>query len=99
MPEDPACLPVVVKLPAALVRLFPEAPRQVEIPASASVATVGDAIDALDRRWPGMRDRICDTTPCIRRHMNVFVSGERATLRTRLKPGEEVLVLTAISGG
>lgn len=101
MPEDPACLPVVVKLPAALVRLFPEAPRQVEIPASASasIVTVGDAIDALDRRWPGMRDRICDSTPSIRRHMNVFVSGERATLRTRLRPGMEVVVLTAISGG
>lgn len=97
MQEDPACLPVVVKLPAALVRLFPEAPRQVEIPAS--VATVGDAIDALDRRWPGMRDRICDTTPSIRRHMNVFVSGERATLETRLAPGAEMVVLTAISGG
>ncbi|MGF7210867.1 molybdopterin converting factor small subunit [Skermanella aerolata] len=97
MQEDPACLPVIVKLPAALVRLFPEASRQVEIPAS--VATVGDAIDALDRRWPGMRDRICDTMPSIRRHMNVFVSGERATLETRLAPGAEVVVLTAISGG
>jgi sulfur-carrier protein len=86
-----------VKLPAALVRLFPEATRQVEIPAS--VATVGDAIDALDRRWPGMRDRICDTTPCIRRHMNVFVRGERSDLETRLEPGDEMVVLTAISGG
>jgi hypothetical protein len=46
-----------------------------------------------------MRDRICDSTPSIRRHMNVFVSGERATLRTRLTPGVEVVVLTAISGG
>jgi molybdopterin synthase sulfur carrier subunit len=97
MQEDPACLPVVVKLPAALVRLFPEASRQVEIPAS--VATVGDAIDALDRRWPGMRDRICDTTPCIRRHMNVFVRGERSDLETQLEPGDEMVVLTAISGG
>ena len=97
MAEDSASRPVVVKLPAALVRLFPEATRQVDI--SASIATVGDAIDALDRRWPGMRDRICDSTPSIRRHMNVFVSGERATLETRLTPGAEMVVLTAISGG
>jgi molybdopterin converting factor small subunit len=97
MAEDLPHPPVVVKLPAALVRLFPEATRQVEIPVS--VATVGDAIDALDRRWPGMRDRICDSTPGIRRHMNVFVAGERATLETRLAPGVEVVVLTAISGG
>lgn len=97
MAEDLSHLPVVVKLPAALVRLFPEAPRQVEIPAS--VATVGDAIDALDKRWPGMRDRICDSTPSIRRHMNVFVAGGRAVLDTPLVPGAEVVVLTAISGG
>jgi sulfur-carrier protein len=97
MAKDPASQPVVVKLSAALVRLFPEAPRQVEI--SASVATVGDAIDALDRRWPGMRDRICDSTPSIRRHMNVFVRGERSDLETRLEPGDEMVVLTAISGG
>jgi molybdopterin converting factor small subunit len=97
MAEDLSYFPVVVTLPAALVRLFPDATRQVEIPVS--VATVGDAIDALDRRWPGMRDRICDSTPGIRRHMNVFVSGGRATLETRLKPGDEVIVLTAISGG
>jgi sulfur-carrier protein len=99
MPEDLALPPVVVKLPAALVRLFPGAPRCVELPGSGSVQTVADVIDALDDCWPGMRDRICDSTPRIRRHMNVFVAGERVTLETRLTPGAEVVVLTAISGG
>jgi len=56
-------------------------------------------MNALDRRWPGMRDRLCDSRPAIRRHINVFVEGERATLETALKPGSEVYVLTAISGG
>jgi molybdopterin synthase sulfur carrier subunit len=97
------CLPelttVTVKLPAALVRLFPGSGRCVGIPVPAASRTVGAVIDALDSRWPGMRDRICDTTPCIRRHMNVFVRGERSTLETRLEPGDEVVVLTAISGG
>jgi molybdopterin synthase sulfur carrier subunit len=97
MPSDMP--PVVVKLPPALVRLFPGAERRVELRASASSRTVGDVIDALDSRWPGMRDRICDSTPRIRRHMNVFVAGERATLETPLDPGAEVVVLTAISGG
>jgi hypothetical protein len=31
--------------------------------------------------------------------MNVFVDGERATLETPLRPGAEVFILTAISGG
>ena len=87
--------PVVVRLPTLLVRLFPGAPREVEV----SAASVGEAIDALERRWPGMRDRVCDSRPRIRRHINVFVDGERATLATRLASGAEVIVMTAISGG
>jgi molybdopterin synthase sulfur carrier subunit len=86
---------VVVRLPAILVDLFPGSVRRVEVEAS----TVDEMVDALDRLWPGMRDRICDTRPAIRRHMNVFVDGERASLGTRLAPGTEVFVLTAISGG
>ncbi len=90
-----AAPPVVVLLPAILVRLFPSSVREVNVTA----ATVREAIDALDARWPGMRDRICDSTPRIRRHINVFVAGERATLETPLVPGAEVIILTAISGG
>lgn len=92
-PEQPA--PVVVTLPPALLRLFPAAARRVELPA----ASVAELIDALDARWPGMRDRLCDSTPAIRRHINVFVDGRRATLETPLQPGTDVFIITAISGG
>lgn len=85
----------VVFLAPALLRLFPEAERRVE----ASASSVGELMDVLESRWPGMRDRLCDSTPAIRRHINVFVNGERATLETRLARGTEVWVLTAISGG
>jgi len=87
--------PVVVILPAALASLFPHSERRVEVTA----ATVDEMMDALDRRWPGMRDRLCDSRPAIRRHINIFIAGERATLATALAPGSEVHVLTAISGG
>ena len=86
---------VVVTLPLALVRLFPGCARRVEL----SAATVGEAIDALESRWPGMRDRVCDSTPRVRRHINVFVAGKRASLETPLPPGVEVMIMTAISGG
>ena len=86
---------VVVELPAALVALFPGSLRRVEVAA----ATVAAALDAVDARWPGMRDRICDSRPEIRRHMRIFVDGERATLATKLADGAEVFVMTAISGG
>jgi molybdopterin converting factor small subunit len=86
---------VVVVLPDALARLFPGAPRRVEVPAG----TVAEVIAELDRRWPGMADRLCDSTPAIRRHLNVFVAGERARLGTAVRPGGEMIVMTAISGG
>lgn len=87
--------PVRVRLPAALAPLFPDAPRRLDLEA----ATVRELVDALDARWPGMRDRICDSTPAIRRHMNVFVDGERVGLDAPLAPGADVFILTAISGG
>lgn len=86
---------VVVTLPALLVKLFPGCLRQVEVTAS----SVAEMIDALDARWPGIRDRLCDSTPRIRRHVNIFVAGERTTLATKLAPGTEIMVMTAISGG
>ena len=92
---EPMPSPVTVRLTPLLVDLFPGSPRRVELQA----ATVAAMVDELDRRWPGMRDRICDSRPAIRRHINVFVDGERATLDTVLKPGMEIFVLTAISGG
>ncbi|MEA2742004.1 MAG: sulfur-carrier protein, partial [Acetobacteraceae bacterium] len=30
-------------------------------------------IEALNARWPGMQDRLCDSTPRVRRHINIFV--------------------------
>ena len=88
-------VPVLVVLPRILVNLFPGSAREVTV----SAATVRDAIDALDARWPGMRDRLCDSRPAIRRHINVFVDGDKATLDTPLTPGTEVIIMTAISGG
>jgi predicted phage tail protein len=85
---------VRVELPPALVRLFPGSQVHVEVRASSVV----EAIDALNARWPGMRDRLVDSTPRIRRNINVFVEGKRANLETPLEPGGEVVVRTAMIG-
>lgn len=84
-----------VILPRSLVALFPGVERRLEVEA----ADVGGAIDALDARVPGMRDRLCDAGPVIREHINVFVDGERATLATPLGPSSTVHVIPAVSGG
>ncbi len=86
---------VQVVLPQALVRLFPGAPRRTQVQAR----TVRDVMVALDARWPGMADRLVDSTPAIRRHILVFVGEDRATLDTPIPPGAEVWVSTAMSGG
>ncbi|MGH7080623.1 MAG: MoaD/ThiS family protein [Acetobacteraceae bacterium] len=87
--------PVRVHLPTPLIALFPAAPAELELPA----ATLAELIAGLDQRFPGMRDRLADSTPRIRRHINIFVDGERIPLDRRLEPGAEVFVMTAISGG
>jgi molybdopterin converting factor small subunit len=84
-----------VLLPAVLCALFPGAPRVAMVEAG----TVAEAIAALDARWPGMRDRLCDSTPAVRRHIRIWVDGERAALDSVLAPGAELLVMTAVSGG
>ena len=86
---------VTVILPRALIALFPEACKTVQVQADSVEAMLAE----LDARWPGMRDRLRDTSPAIRKHINIFVDGRRASLATPLAAGDVVYVLTAMSGG
>ncbi|HVA31816.1 MAG TPA: hypothetical protein VMU58_11160, partial [Gaiellaceae bacterium] len=58
-----------------------------------------EAIDNLDTRWPGLRDRLCEPGPALRPHIHVYVDRERAGLETALGAGSRVDVIAAISGG
>jgi sulfur-carrier protein len=82
-------------LPPTLPPLFDELPRRLDVDAS----TVDEAIDRLDERWPGLRDRLCEPGPVLRRHINVYVDRERAGLETPLGAQSRVDVIAAISGG
>lgn len=86
---------VEVRLPATLPPLFPGLPRRLELDA----ATVGEALDELDERWPGIRDRLCEPGPVLRRHIHVYVNGERSGVDAPLPPGARMDVIAAISGG
>jgi molybdopterin synthase sulfur carrier subunit len=83
-----------IVLPRSLVALFPGAERRVALEAD----TVAGAIDSLDARWPGMRDRLRDEIG-LRPHINVFVDGDRATLEAAVGAESVVHVLPAVSGG
>ena len=84
-----------VHLPPTLPSLYADLPRRLEIEAG----TVGEVIERLDARWPGLRDRLCEPGPALRTHINVYVDGERAGLETPLEAGSRVDVIAAISGG
>lgn len=82
-------------LPMTLTPLFAGLPRKVEVEGP----TVADAIDELELRWPGLRDRLCHPGPELRMHIHVYVDQERAQLDTLLEPRSRVDVVAAISGG
>jgi sulfur-carrier protein len=82
-------------LPATLPSLFQDLPRTLDVEAG----TVDEAIDRLEERWPGMRDRLCEPGPRLRRHINVYVDRERADLQTPIEGRSRVDVIAAISGG
>ena len=84
-----------VHLPSTLAPLFPGLPRQLDVEA----ATVRDVIEHLEHGWPGIRDRLCDPGPMLRRHIHVYVDRERAQLDTPIAEQSRVDVIAAISGG
>jgi sulfur-carrier protein len=66
-------------------------------------ATIRDVIDNLEQSYPGLKERICDEQNNIRRFVNVFVNDEDIRFlqdaQTALRPGDEVSIFPAISGG
>ena len=84
-----------VVLPRSLVALVTGSERRAEVDGGHG----GRGARGPRRRWPGMRDRVCDPGPVLRRHINVFVDGERAGLETPLPPGATLHVIPAVSGG
>jgi molybdopterin converting factor small subunit len=67
---------------------------------AAQGATVGDALDDLDRRYPGLKFRVIDEQDRIRRHMRLFVGREEVREVARpLAAGDELMIFGALSGG
>ena len=92
---------VRVRIPAALRELGSgRAVHSVEL---AEGATVADLLDALAATSPALERRIRDEQGRLRPHVNLFVGDQdvRALegLASALRPGDEVSVVAAISGG
>ncbi|HXR27238.1 MAG TPA: MoaD/ThiS family protein [Candidatus Baltobacteraceae bacterium] len=87
----------VVVLPRSLAALFPGMPHRLTL--ERGPETVGEVIAALDARWPGVRDRLCEAGPALRPFINVYVDGEPGTFATPVPGGSTVHVLPAVAGG
>jgi len=62
-------------------------------------ATVVELLRALEGRHANLSGWILDERGTIRRHINVFVNGERGREDTEIGSGDRVEVLPAITGG
>lgn len=100
--EKPAAIPrpsaVTIHVPSPLRNCCAGA---TEIAISA--ANVRDVLAEIERRHPVLHRSICDETGAVRRHINVFVNTQHLRdldgLDTALARGDEVTIMTAVSGG
>lgn len=69
---------------------------------SAEGLTVADVIEDLEKKHPGLRDRLLDEKG-VRRFVNIYVGEEDIRfldgLTTELKAGDAISIVPAIAGG
>ena len=69
---------------------------------TASGKTVGDVIEDLERKHPGIRERLLDEKG-VRRFVNIYVGEEDVRfldgLRTAIHAGDQISIVPAIAGG
>jgi molybdopterin synthase sulfur carrier subunit len=87
-----------VRIPTPLRRLT-NGERLIEVQGT----DLAQAIDELDRRFPGIRSRILDDRGEVLQFVNIFVNEQDIRfldgLRTRLNDGSEVSIVPAMAGG
>jgi molybdopterin converting factor small subunit len=66
----------------------------------ASGGNVGELLDDLDARFPGLRFRMVDEQDRIRKHIRLFVNGTQVKdLASAIRPADEICIVQALSGG
>ena len=65
--------------------------------------TIGELLDDLEDRHPGIKERLCDESGSLRRFVNIYVNEEDIRFlqgkETVLSDGDEVSIVPAIAGG
>lgn len=88
----------IVRIPTPLRKLTGGAEE-----VTASGKSVGELIGELEKKYPGIKERICDESGSVRRFVNIFVKDEDIrflqNLETPLGDKDEVSIVPAIAGG
>jgi molybdopterin synthase sulfur carrier subunit len=91
-------MPVIVRIPTPLLSLT-NGQREVD----AEGRNILELIEDLERRYPGLKERLCDEQGNLRRFINFFVNDEDIRFleneKTSLKDGDVVSIVPAIAGG
>src|SRR5439155_1272994 len=86
--------------------LFPEPPPPGTVPSCAEGGggrTVGEVLDDLEQRFPGIKERIVAGGGDLHRFVNVYVNEEDVrylgSLEAEVREGDTVSILPAVAGG
>jgi molybdopterin synthase sulfur carrier subunit len=95
-------MPITVRIPTPLRKLTNDLDIVTANPPKAD-GTLSELIDALERDFPGLKERLCDETGELRRFVNVYLNGEDVRflsgLQTAIASGAEVSIVPAVAGG
>jgi sulfur-carrier protein len=65
--------------------------------------TIAAAVEDLEKKFPGIKERLCDDQGRVRRFVNIYVNGDDirflSSLDTPVQDGDEVAIVPAIAGG
>jgi hypothetical protein len=87
---------MIVRIPG-LLRSYTAGAETVDL---AAPATLGDALHALNARFPGFRFRLIDEQNAVRPHIKLFVDGLLVReLGTSIEAARELMIVGALSGG
>jgi molybdopterin synthase sulfur carrier subunit len=91
-------MPVRVSIPTNLRKLT-RGQHTVELEAR----NLREAIEELDRLYPGIRERLIDVEGKLKRHVNIYRNGrdirEEGGLKTTLDDGDTISIVPVLAGG
>ena len=89
---------ITVRIPSPLRRLTNGADK-----VQVDSGTLSGCIDALEKQFPGFKERLIDEDGNLRHFVNVYVNGEDIRfiddIQTKVQTGDEVSIVPAVAGG